>query len=90
MQPGYNGQGKIDFFPSTVREHTHSLIYEPNDGRDCHTSAPYRRMTSVMGKGEAWAEIWVSLFLSLATQLNTDTDGDDGLQYYDQFPTRFP
>ncbi len=39
-------EGEIDFFPSTVREHPHSLIYEPNDGRDCHTSAPYRRMTS--------------------------------------------
>ncbi len=33
-------------FPSTLRELSHSLIYEQNDGRDCHTSAPYRRITS--------------------------------------------
>ncbi len=46
MQPGYNGHGKIDFFPSTLREHPHSLTYEPNDARDCHTSAPYRRIRS--------------------------------------------
>ena len=39
-QPGYNGHGKIDFFPSILRGHTHSLIYEPNDGCDCRTPQP--------------------------------------------------
>ncbi len=40
------GHFEIDFFPSTLREHPHSLIYDPNDGRDCYTSVPYRRMRS--------------------------------------------
>ena len=39
------GEGQ-NFFPSTLRKHPHSLIYKPNDGHDCHTSAPYRRIRS--------------------------------------------
>ena len=31
-----------DFFPSTLSKHPHSLIYEPNDESDCHTSAPIK------------------------------------------------
>ncbi len=71
MQPGYNGQGKIDSFLSTVREHTHSLIYEPNDGRDCHTSAPYRSMRSGTKSPEADAPN-----TSLALRLTASSRGN--------------